>query len=175
MLPSETNVPGNDITEEDMAGPLSCPVCQRATTSLKRLEFPRVVFLPFLPIFCHCSYRIDILTACPRCLRRYLAYWGIVSLIPANLLWPLVVFPLLLCRLLASFLPGHRLKKKSLPKKIVGGVAVIGIVPASLLAGIWTVVLFTGSPETSQALLALLGYSVITLAVFAVLGALADV
>jgi hypothetical protein len=114
-----------------------CPVCGADTDSLKTFDFPHVVFL----VIAH-SHRVERVTACPGCLRRYLLRWGSLSVVTANLLWPVLIFPLLISRLFASFLPGHRTAKKSILKKLAAAAVGILLVASAFALGIGIVGMF---------------------------------
>jgi hypothetical protein len=115
--------------EED-SGLCVCPHCGIQTDSLKTFEFPQLVFLLFAY-----SYRIDRVTACPRCLRAYLARWGALSALTANIVWPVLVFPLFVSRLFSSLLNGHTSRTKSFLKKFCGGFAGVLLVLAAFVSG----------------------------------------
>jgi hypothetical protein len=85
--------------DEDARLPLGCPVCGRATGSLK--QYTVVNFTCLLVSF---AWQAVTYTACPRCMRRRLAWHALIQLLPANLLWPVVtlvpdlIYVLLSCR-----------------------------------------------------------------------------
>ena len=158
------------VHDESDDRPLPCPMCGANTDSLKKHEFPRVTFYLF-----GAAYRIEEVTACPYCLRRHLAMWGVISLVTTNLMWPLVVLPLLLTRFIASFLPGHRLAPKSVPKKAIGGAVVVGLAFAAMATALGGLAVYT-SPEASDAFgRSLFHYGSMFLLTFAFIGAYVDV
>jgi hypothetical protein len=162
-----------EIVQEDAAG-MECPACGQITKSLKQYEFPQVVFV-FLIFFHYTSYRKETVTACPSCLRRYLWVWGIRTLIPANFVWPVIVPPLFASRFLSSFRPKPFLGKRSLLKKIVGGVAIVGLALSSVAAFLLAAGLLIGPPEGRSEVLPILAGALVSVLVFTVICALADI
>jgi hypothetical protein len=79
----------------------TCPCCQQATGSLKTYPLLSFAFL----IFWMQATPLTI-TACPRCMRRQLFKWGGAQLLAANVVWPFVILPTLLFRLVATFRAG---------------------------------------------------------------------
>ena len=96
---------------ESEAGPrldgqhLPCPACARPTRSLKR--FGLMKRLLFLGI----GYRMwrERCTSCPGCMRRRLLKnaFNPVSILTANVMWPLAVVPYTGILLAATLVPGQ--------------------------------------------------------------------
>jgi uncharacterized membrane protein len=82
---------------------LDCPVCGQPTDSLKQYRFVGwVVFYLFGAIWQTAFYR-----GCPRCVRGMIGRRMAWNLVPANLLWFLLVLPWGLGLIAASFRKGH--------------------------------------------------------------------
>lgn len=143
-----------------------CPVCRTSTDSLKHYEFPQLLFLLF-----GASHRVDRVTACPACLRQFLFRWAAVSLVTANLLWPVIVFPLFVSRLFASFMPGSVAQRKTIGKKIAGFVVGLLLVIAGFAVFLGIVLIF-GPYPSEGAMTAVI--SVFAVCVLGLLGALVD-
>jgi hypothetical protein len=131
---------GNFEAEDTLC---KCPRCGADTNSLKVFEFPQITFL----VFAH-SHRIEHIAACPSCLRKYLASWGLTSLVSANLLWPIIILPLLISRFFASFLHGHYSGKKSILQKLAGGLLGLVLVISGFAVAVGIVGMFGASSQT---------------------------
>src|SRR5262245_45227599 len=82
---------------------LACPACGRPTDSLKQYRFISwVVFYLVGAVWQAAYYR-----GCPSCVRQQIARRTAWSLIPANLLWFLLVLPWGLGLIVASYRKGH--------------------------------------------------------------------
>jgi hypothetical protein len=152
----------------------ACPRCRQSTSSLKRHDFPQVIFALLFR-----QTESKTITACPRCLRRYLLGWGALSLVTANLVWPIAIAPLLICRFIASFRRGHYLGEASAWKSVLGAIAVVGLVICCVTAGltgaILVLALVLATPESMYPVLMIFGSCVTAMIVFGILGAIADV
>lgn len=96
--PEEKNAEAQRIRQTQLA----CPNCGRLTLSLKQYNFFVWIFFFLVGAF-HRSIRY---TACPSCQRKKLALQTLLTLIPANLFFPIVL--LLHGGYFAmSFRPGH--------------------------------------------------------------------
>jgi hypothetical protein len=148
----------------------ACPKCGRGTSSLKRYDFPEVMYAVLFS-----QRESKTVTACPSCLRRYLLGWGTLSLFTANIKWPIAIAPLMICRFLASFRRGNNLGNTSVMKGVLGAFALIGLVAGCLATPLVLAILVLASPEIRPTLLMAFGGCIAALTVFGVLGALADV
>ena len=144
-----------------------CPGCGEPTDSLKTYEFPRLTFYGF-----GASYHIERITACPSCLRLYLLQWASLAGITANLAWPVVIFPLLVSRLFASFLPGHYTGAKSILKKLASGVLGLLLVVAAFALAIGIVGMFGPIPHTFANIAMGAGFATVILGLLAALAGL---
>src|SRR5262249_51812911 len=104
------------------SGEVQCPICSELTDSLKQYEFDWIVF-----VLHHSSHQKVRYAACPSCMRRYLARYALISLLVANLLWPVAVLPKASARLIATFLDGHSVKQASFGRTLVRDVAMLGL------------------------------------------------
>jgi hypothetical protein len=84
---------------------IDCPMCGQPTGNLKCYEMGIVVFLG-----CAVSWNIEGELGCPRCIRWKLLVYTLINLLTANVLWPIVILPINLIHLVASFCPGHSRK-----------------------------------------------------------------
>jgi len=91
---------------------LRCPACGTMTPSLKR--YRTIHLLIFIGI--GARTQPAVVTACPPCMRKHLLKRALINLLPANVLWPLIVLPFHGVQLLRSLAPGHsRSVRKALP------------------------------------------------------------
>ena len=82
---------------------LDCPVCANPTDSLKQYRYVGwVVFY-----LAGATYSTTYYRACPGCVRKFVARRAARNLVPANLLWPLLVLPWGLGLVVASYRRGH--------------------------------------------------------------------
>jgi hypothetical protein len=84
---------------------IDCPVCGRPTGNLKCYEMGCVVFLCLAV-----SWNVQDEVGCPRCIRWMLLYYTLINVLTANVLWPILIFPVSILHLVSSFWPGHSLK-----------------------------------------------------------------
>jgi len=84
-------------------GQLPCPVCSSATDSLKQYRF--VSWVVFYLV--GATYQVAFYRGCPACMRKLIARRTAWNLIPANLLWFVLVLPWGLWLVVASFRKGH--------------------------------------------------------------------
>lgn len=82
---------------------LPCPKCGRPTDSLKRYSYFRYLVFLLAAAF----YGMKKVTSCGSCIRGDLAVNLAINLVPANLLWLIIVLPLNSVYMLASFSQGH--------------------------------------------------------------------
>jgi hypothetical protein len=82
---------------------IECPHCDCETDSLK--EYLVLETFYFVLIF----WRLErtLLTACPKCMRKYLFNRLFANLVTSNLLWPIVNLPLYLITTYRTFMLGH--------------------------------------------------------------------
>lgn len=87
----------------DAADTPPCPRCLEPTDSLKQYRCPSwVVFL-----LVHAVWQTEYVRACPRCMRSHLARRALWNILPANLLWPLLVLPWTAGLFAATYRKGH--------------------------------------------------------------------
>lgn len=82
---------------------LPCPHCGRATDSLKGYRLP--TFLLFLGI--GASFKHGLVVRCPPCMRKELGRLTLINILPANLLWVLLLLPWYGIATLRSLTQGH--------------------------------------------------------------------
>lgn len=82
---------------------LPCPHCGRATDSLKGYRLP--TFLLFLGI--GASFKHGLVVRCPPCMRKELGRLTLINILPANLLWVVLLLPWYGIATLRSFTSGH--------------------------------------------------------------------
>uniref|UniRef100_UPI003FEFEBB9 hypothetical protein n=2 Tax=Candidatus Limisoma sp. TaxID=3076476 RepID=UPI003FEFEBB9 len=82
--------------------PVECPVCGKQTDSLKSYTLPDITFL-FIAIRWGSEHHI----ACADCLRKTILQNAAISIVKANLFWPILVFPCLSVNLTRTFVKGH--------------------------------------------------------------------
>src|SRR4051794_25387563 len=81
------------------AGPLvRCPECGRPSDSIKCY---RMGLILFLLVFWFSSTKNEV--GCPSCIRGKIARFCLVNLLPANVLWPVLILPWSIILLLRSF------------------------------------------------------------------------
>jgi hypothetical protein len=86
-----------------VAGPLPCPVCGQPTEHLKQYEFVR--WMAFYLV--GAAYQTAHYRACPGCMRKLIAARAAWNVVPANLLWVVLVFPWALALFVATYRKGH--------------------------------------------------------------------
>lgn len=86
-----------------MSATLPCPHCGQSTESLKRYRLP--TFLLFLGI--GASFKHGLLVRCPPCMRKELGRLTLINILPANLLWIVLLLPWYGIAALRSFTQGH--------------------------------------------------------------------
>lgn len=94
--PRESNWLAEDAT-------LPCPSCGRPTDSLKQYRYISWG-LCYLVGF---TYELAYYQACPACMRKLILRRAALNVVPANVLWPLLVLPWGLGLFVASFQKGH--------------------------------------------------------------------
>ena len=82
--------------------PVECPVCGKQSDSLKSYTLPDITFL-FIAIRWGSEHHI----ACADCLRKTILQNAAISIVKANLFWPILVFPCLSVNLTRTFVKGH--------------------------------------------------------------------
>src|SRR5215831_15103377 len=82
---------------------LACPHCGQPTDSLKQYRF--ISWVVFYVI--DAAYQLTYYRACPVCMRKLIARRAVWNLIPANLLWFVLVMPWGLGLIAATFRKGH--------------------------------------------------------------------
>ena len=53
------------------------------------------------------SWQTEYVRACPGCMRRHLAWRTLVNLVPANVLWPVMVLPWAAVQFVSTYQKGH--------------------------------------------------------------------
>jgi hypothetical protein len=90
-------------SEDSATERLVCPICGQSTDSLKQyICYGRCFCLGILFTIQRVAYR-----GCPLCMRRYLWQMCVKNIIPANLLWLLLLLPQTLLQVAASRAKGH--------------------------------------------------------------------
>ncbi len=89
---------------------LPCPKCGQMTESLKAYRLP--TFLLFL--WFGASFKHGTVVACPSCMRRELGKLALINILPANLLFPLLVGPWYTIAAIRSTTKGHSAKAHEL-------------------------------------------------------------
>src|SRR6476646_677615 len=82
---------------------LECPACGRPTDSLKQFRYVSWVLFYLVGALWQTAYY----RACPPCMRRLIGRRMAWTLIPANLLWLLLILPWGLGLVVASYRKGH--------------------------------------------------------------------
>ncbi len=68
---------------------LPCPECGQQTDSLKGYRVP--TFLLFILVAA--SFKHGLVVGCPQCMRKKLLKLGLINLLPANILWVVLLLP----------------------------------------------------------------------------------
>lgn len=89
---------------------IPCPSCGRPTASMKR--YVMIDLLVFLGIFAFT--RRATCTGCPACMRKTLLTKTLINIVPANVLWVLVVLPFHSVQLARTFAQGHSASVRAL-------------------------------------------------------------
>lgn len=82
---------------------LPCPHCGQATDSLKGYRLP--TFLLFIGI--GASFKHGLVVRCPPCMRKELGRLALINVLPANLLWVVLLVPWYGIAALRSLTKGH--------------------------------------------------------------------
>ena len=80
-----------------------CPVCHEPTDSIKQYKLVRTLLFLFL----FATWNTLVATACPRCMRKVILKRTAINILPANVLWVIVVLPFHLVQLLRTLTRGH--------------------------------------------------------------------
>jgi hypothetical protein len=80
-----------------------CPVCGELTDSLKQYRY----FDWCLCLLLHAAWQVTIHRACPPCMRKFILKKCLLNVLPANLVWIVLVLPLGLVLIAASYTDGH--------------------------------------------------------------------
>lgn len=84
-------------------GYATCPECGRLATAIKRYTMPRfVLFLGVAWFQQRATY-----TQCAPCMRWTIVENAVINVLPANLLWVLILFPWYSILFLLTFTAGH--------------------------------------------------------------------
>ena len=83
--------------------PISCPECGEMTTSLKHYTMMR--YLVFVWFFAFWARKKE--TGCPACMRKAIAISAAINIVPANLLWLVVIAPWYSILFFMTFADGH--------------------------------------------------------------------
>jgi hypothetical protein len=151
-------------------GSFQCPNCGKPTDSLKRYDFINLIFLGT-----HSTGLKERFAACPACMRRYLYVWGLTSVPLANIVWPFVIAPKLLTRLLATAIRGHSVQRPSFGRSLARDLAQLGLI-GSIAYAITAGLFFAfGEAEIQKWAAIGIGGSLVSFIVFIVIGALADI
>ena len=82
---------------------LPCPECGQQTDSLKGYRLP--TFLLFILVAA--SFKHGLLFGCPPCMRKKLLKLGLINLLPANVLWVVLLLPWYSIAAVMTTTPGH--------------------------------------------------------------------
>jgi hypothetical protein len=82
---------------------IPCPRCNQPTTSMK--SYTMVQFMLFVWVFAF--WRRQVVTCCPGCMRKEIALKTLINVIPANLLWFVIVAPWHTVLFCMTFAQGH--------------------------------------------------------------------
>jgi hypothetical protein len=85
------------------AAALPCPLCGQATESLKQYQYVRWMVFYLVGA----SWQQLVLRACPRCMRGQIVRRMVWNIVPANVLWVVLLLPWGLGLLIASRRKGH--------------------------------------------------------------------
>lgn len=80
-----------------------CPRCGDSTTALKAYRLPTFLLFLFIAV----SFRHGLVVACPRCMRKELLRLAAINLLPANLLWFVLLLPWYGIAAIRSTTAGH--------------------------------------------------------------------
>jgi hypothetical protein len=81
---------------------LPCPECKQMTGSLKSRRILTIIFVVFAY-----GAQTKPTVACPRCMRKNLFASGLVNIISANVLWPIIILPMTLIQFITTYQQGH--------------------------------------------------------------------
>ena len=87
---------------------LPCPKCGQMTESLKAYRLPTFVLF----LFVGASFKHGEVIACPTCMRKELGKMALINILPANVLWPLLIAPWYSIAALRSATKGHSSKAR---------------------------------------------------------------
>jgi hypothetical protein len=79
-----------------------CPECKQPSNSVKCF---RMGFVLFLGIGAGAQWKNEY--GCPGCIRNKTALFALFNILSANLLWPVLIFPMVLAHLVRSVQAGH--------------------------------------------------------------------
>lgn len=82
---------------------VACPACGQPTTSLKRYVLCNLLVFVWIMAFT----RRATYTSCPPCMRKAIAMRTLINIIPANLLWIIIVVPWHAVQFFRTFADGH--------------------------------------------------------------------
>jgi hypothetical protein len=88
------------ISEDDTP---PCPRCGQPTDSLKQFR----CLSWCLYYIAGAAWQVEYVRACPGCMRRHLARRTLVNIIPANVLWPVLVLPWTAVLFASTYQKGH--------------------------------------------------------------------
>ena len=99
--PNPTPAPSPNPT----SGLLTCPECGKSTDSLKRFTLPHF----WLFLVCYVQWQNVEYTCCPECMRKHILAKGLLHVITANFIWPIIIFPWVLIQFIRTYSKGHSL------------------------------------------------------------------
>jgi hypothetical protein len=79
-----------------------CPECHQPSDSVKCF---RMGFVLFLGIGAGAQWKNEY--GCPSCMRPKIALFALINLLSANLIWPILILPMVIAHLVRSFQGGH--------------------------------------------------------------------
>lgn len=105
-----------------------CPACGQASDSVKCFRMGTVLFLF---VGGGAQWRDEF--GCPPCIRKQTARFAVFNLLTANLLWPVLVLPMVIAHLVRSYQPGH---SPSVERQLSPPAPVEGLQPRSGLMAV---------------------------------------
>ena len=89
---------------------IACPKCGKPSPSLKQLVLCNLLVFVFVMAFT----RRGTYTSCPSCMRGTILERTLINIIPANVLWLIIVLPWHTVQFLRTYSEGHSSAVRSL-------------------------------------------------------------
>lgn len=100
---SQGPYPQAPYPEHQHAGQIPCPKCGKPTASLKQYVLCNL----FVFLYVFAFMRRGTYTACPSCMRGIIVMRSLINIVPANLLWFVIVAPWHTVQFIRTFADGH--------------------------------------------------------------------